>query len=238
MRASSGGPPNRKNKVSGMTVSPSISDLVTEIAVLSPSTDVTMAGLPATTEPPWVSRPARSATASTRSNISRSGRNRGSICRSVCGARASQSLAGPQAALMALAADTNTTSITMATARPRRRPQRCRRSTAGVSSSARKMAMATGISTSCAKYRITPSPMSASSHTAFTSFGSGRSSCAFCMRGNVGDPSACEQLRAPQPCCIFGAAESRRGLTARTDRGDKSLATIGACKPTTRHVES
>ena len=95
-----------------------------------------MAGFPLTTEVPCVRRPARSAKASTRSNISRSGRSRGSICRMVCGARASHSVAGVHAALIAAALVATTTSITMATANPRRMCQRCRRSTAGVSSSA------------------------------------------------------------------------------------------------------
>src|SRR5690349_5834682 len=175
-RASSGGPPIRKNSVSGMIVSQPSRDLVREMAVLSPATGVTMAGLPDTAEPPWVSWPARSATASTRSNISRRGRKRGSIWRMVCGARASQSVAGPHAAFTAAATDAHTTSMTSAAARPRRRPQLCSRSTAGVSSSVKNTAIATGISTSCAKYTTTPAPMMATSQTALTSLGSGRSS--------------------------------------------------------------
>jgi hypothetical protein len=61
----------------------------------------------------------------------------------------------------------------MATASPRRSFQRCRRSTAGVSSSARNSARATGMKTSCAKYNTAPTPMMATSHTALTSLGSG-----------------------------------------------------------------
>jgi hypothetical protein len=91
----------------------------------------------------------------------------------VCGARASHSVAGVQTLLMANAAEANTTSITMATATPRRIFQRCSRSTAGVSSSARNRPMATGMNTSCAKYSTAPTPMMATSHTARTSLGSG-----------------------------------------------------------------
>ena len=94
MRASSGGPPSMKNSVKGIIDIHSKKDLANETAVLSPATGVTMAGLPPTAVPPCVSRPARSATSSTRWNISRSGLRRGSIWRMVCGARASHSRGG------------------------------------------------------------------------------------------------------------------------------------------------
>ena len=63
-----------------------------------------------------------------------------------------------------------TTIITTVTAIPRGRPQRCRRSTSGVSSNAMNSAIATGMSTSCAKYATTPVPMMATSQTARVSF--------------------------------------------------------------------
>jgi hypothetical protein len=156
MRASRGGPPNRKNSVNGTTESHSKKDLVMAKAVLSPSTGVTIAGLPLTTVLPWASCPARAATASTRSNISRRGFSRGSILRMVCGARANHSLAGVQTALIATAAAANTTMRTTATASPRRRCQLCSLSTAGVSNIARNSATATGMNTSCAKYSSVP----------------------------------------------------------------------------------
>jgi hypothetical protein len=54
--------------------------------------------------------------------------------------------------------------------------QRHSRSTAGVSSSARNRAIATGMKMSRAKYSTAPTPMMATSQTAFTSFGSGAES--------------------------------------------------------------
>ena len=82
--------------------------------------------------------------------------SRGSILRIVCGARASHSVAGVQIALIAAAAAANTTNMTIATAKPRRMLQRCRASTAGVSSNARNSAIATGMNTSCARYSTAP----------------------------------------------------------------------------------
>ena len=84
----------------------------------------------------------------------------------VCGARASHSVAGVHAALIAAALVATTTSITMATANPRRMCQRCRRSTAGVSSSARNSDSATGMKTSCAKYSTVPTASTESKMTA------------------------------------------------------------------------
>ena len=49
MRASNGGPPARKNSVNGMIDSHSMNERVIAIAVLSPATGVTMAGVPVAT---------------------------------------------------------------------------------------------------------------------------------------------------------------------------------------------
>ena len=92
----------------------------------------------------------------------------------VCGARASHSVAGrPRGIDRGRAPARTPRSATMATAKPRRRRQRCSRSTAGVSSSARNSAIATGMKTSCAKYSTAPTPRMATSQTALISLGSG-----------------------------------------------------------------
>jgi hypothetical protein len=55
MRASSGGPPSRKNSVNGITDSQPKNVLVIEKAVLPLSTGVRMAGVPPAAGPPCVS---------------------------------------------------------------------------------------------------------------------------------------------------------------------------------------